>query len=269
MGGDSPSHIWPPHTSYTTSAWPLRRSKKSQGSLPKASGCVGSGLFSPWWGDEHHLSHFTATLGAQGATRDWTVLWKTITWAQHTHLRDGGWLPCRSNAPSGLSWVIGTFPLDRENLEAVLLASEPPSMAGLSLESSPHLPLPLGGSPLPGRWGGLPGEVPRPSLASSLSGPRGLLEVGAVLEAGPSGGAGQLGVWTEGSGSCGLPSLWGWAALLKAGDRLSERLRRESWKGQGQKQRWGSPWREVGNNLLQDYDAPSPGNVFSVLNSFS
>ena len=138
------------------------------------------------------------------------------------------------------------------------MASEPLSTAGLSSERSLHLPLPLGSSPLPGRWGGLPGEVLCFSQVSSLSGPWGLLEVEAVLEAGPSRGVGQVEVWVESSGSCGLPSLWGWVALLKAGDRLSERLRRESWKGQGQKQRWGSPWKEVGNNLLQDYDVPFP-----------
>lgn len=120
------------------------------------------------------------------------------------------------------------------------MASEPLSTAGLSSERSLHLPLPLGSTPLPGRWGGLPGEVLRFSQVSSLSGPRGLLGVEAVLEAGPSRGVGQVGVWVESSGSCGLPSLWGWVELLKAGDRLSERLRRESWKGQGQKQRWGS-----------------------------
>ena len=137
------------------------------------------------------------------------------------------------------------------------MASEPLSTAGLSSERSLHLPLPLGSSPLPGRWGGLPGEVPHFSQVSSLSGPWGLLEVEAVLEAGPSRGVGQVEVWVESSGSCGLPSLWGWVALLKAGDCLSERLRRESWKGQGQKQRWGSPWREVGNNLFKTMMFPS------------
>ena len=171
----------------------------------------------------------------------------TLTNTQHTHLTAGVWLPCRLNTLSSLSWVVGAFPLDKEKFKAVLSASGPLSTAGLPSERSLHRPLPLWESPLPGRWGGLLGEALRFSKVSWLSRPRVLLGGEVVLEAGPScrTWGGQAGVWADSSGACRLPSSWGWVVLLKAGDCLSERLRRESWKEQGQKQRWGSPWREV------------------------
>lgn len=94
------------------------------------------------------------------------------------------------NTLSSLSWVVGAFPLDKEKFKAVLSASRPLSTAGLSSERSLHRPLPLWGSALPGRGGGLLGEALHFSKVRGLSRPRVLLEVEVVLEAGPSCGTG-------------------------------------------------------------------------------
>ena len=67
------------------------------------------------------------------------------------------------------------------------------------------------------------------SEVSSLSGPRGLLEVEPVLDARPSWAAGWAGALAESSGTFWPSSSEAWGApLLKDRDRLRERLRRES-----------------------------------------
>lgn len=70
--------------------------------------------------------------------------------------------------------------------------------------------------------------VLRFSEVSSLSRPRGLLEGEPVPEARPSWAVGQAGARVESPGTFQLSSSGAWVVLLKAGDRLRERLRRES-----------------------------------------
>lgn len=148
--------------------------------------------------------------------------------APHTHLRGGGWPLWRRNALSSLSWLILEFPPGRENLKGVLSTSGLLSVGRLSSESSLDLALSGGGSPLLGRWEGLLAGVLCLSVLWSLSRPRGLLEVEPLPKARTSCGAGLAVGQVEGSGTFPVSSSWAWVTLPVAGDRLRERLRKES-----------------------------------------
>lgn len=130
------------------------RRKRDQGTLPplKLPVCTHSGLFSPSWGDHTHFVDFTGLLGEPKEPRGTgQISGKAITSAQPAHLRGRGWVPCRVNALSSLSWVVLALPPGKDNFEGILLPSGPLSTAGLSSARSRHLPLPLCRSPLLGK----------------------------------------------------------------------------------------------------------------------
>lgn len=150
--------------------------------------------------------------------------WKARTLGLHTHLRDGGWLPCRLNVLSDHSWVTLEFPPGKYSFKGVVLVSVWLDPSGSSSETLLSLGLSLWNSP----W--LLEEAFGFSVGSSSSWPRGLLETESLLEVGTSCGPGQAGVWTRGSEGYWLSS-GAWSFLLKDEERLRERLRKESWRG--------------------------------------
>lgn len=155
----------------------------------------------------------------------WRLAWKAPTLALHAHLRDGGWLPWHLNVLSSCSWVILEFPPGKYSFKGVVLVSVWLHPTGPSSETLLSLGLSLWDSP----W--LLEVAFGFSIDSSFSWPRGLLDTESMLEEGTSCGPGQAAVYTPGSDCCWLSS-GAWSFLLKAEDRLRERLRKESWRGE-------------------------------------